>query len=63
MQIHESVTLDRVMEAIEVDDMLGFCIACGEERDCCEPDMRGGPCEECNTDNVYGAEELLFYMA
>lgn len=61
--MHASITMERVIEAVErqnrtLDDP-GFCKACGEEADGCEPDMRGGECEKCGEMAVYGAEELL----
>jgi hypothetical protein len=40
-------------------DMAGFCLACGQEADCCEPDARKYPCEACGQPKVYGLEELL----
>ena len=40
-------------------DMAGFCIECGAQRDCCEPDARGYRCEVCGEKSVYGAEELI----
>lgn len=36
----------------------GFCLACGESRDCCEPDARKYPCEACGKKLVYGAQEI-----
>jgi len=36
----------------------GFCLACGAERGCCEPDARRYLCEECGLKQVYGAEEI-----
>lgn len=66
MAIHESLTIDRVMAAAESEmfgtDNPGFCIACGEEADGCEPDARGYPCECCGARKVYGAQELLLSM-
>jgi hypothetical protein len=63
MKIHPSITADRIMDAIEryntCLDNPGFCIKCGEEADNVEPDARKYLCEFCDTDNVYGAEELL----
>lgn len=38
---------------------VGFCLACGADRDCCEPDARRYPCDECELNQVYGAEELI----
>jgi hypothetical protein len=37
----------------------GFCTACGEERDGCEPDARNYPCDNCGKRKVFGALELL----
>ena len=56
------VSLDRVMEAIESDDNLGFCIACGGEAYGVEPDARGYECEACGKPKVFGAQELLFML-
>ena len=37
------VTLQQVLAAIEADDNLGFCRACGAEAYCVEPDARKVP--------------------
>jgi hypothetical protein len=37
----------------------GFCIACGEEADGCEPDVRNYPCDACGERKVFGAMELI----
>lgn len=46
----------------QVEDMdansQGFCTACGEIQDGCEPDARNYVCESCNLPEVYGAGEL-----
>lgn len=62
MKIHPSITVDRVIEAVEADDNLGFCIACGEDAYGVEPDARKYECEICGDKAVYGAEELLMYL-
>jgi hypothetical protein len=49
--------LEQIEEAMESQS--GFCVKCGAERDCCEPDAREYPCEECGEKAVYGAEELV----
>ena len=49
--------LEEIEEAME--SYTGFCIECGAERDCCEPDAREYQCEDCGKNKVYGAEELL----
>lgn len=53
------ITTDRIIEAVEADDCLGFCTACGAEAYGVEPDARRYECEECGELAVYGAEELL----
>ena len=49
--MHESITTDRVCDAIERSntgtDNPGFCIECGHEQDGCEPDARNYECELC----------------
>ena len=47
-------------EYMECDESyIGYCLACGEERSCCEPDARKYECEACGEHMVYGASELL----
>lgn len=66
MNVHKSITVDRVLEAAQrrmtTLDNPGFCITCGEEQEGCEPDMRKGKCEHCGELKVYGADELLMNM-
>ena len=50
---------DELIRAVEADDCIGFCIACGNEQHGCEPDARKYKCEVCGELKVYGAEELL----
>jgi hypothetical protein len=57
------VSLEQVMAAVEQDDNLGFCLACGAEAFNVEPDARRYTCESCGAPRVYGAEELLLHMA
>jgi len=49
------------LEDIEasIEASTGFCVACGEESDCIEPDARNYPCEGCGKDEVFGGEELI----
>lgn len=65
--MHKSITLDRIMKAVERQscslDNPGFCIACGEEKDDCEPEARNYECESCGKHKVFGAEELLMMVA
>ena len=57
------VTIDQVMEAVEADDCIGFCLACGNEQGGCEPDARKYECENCGKNKVYGAQEILMMIA
>lgn len=65
--IHQSITRDRVMDAVERHnttlDNPGFCLACGEEVEGVEPDARRYKCEMCGESRVYGAEEVLMMIA
>lgn len=49
-------TLEEIQEMDS--EYMGFCIACGATRECCEPDAREYDCEECGESTVYGAQEL-----
>ncbi len=51
---------EEIIELIEEDDMLGYCLECGFTQECVEPDARGYVCDNCGQPKVYGAEELLF---
>jgi hypothetical protein len=55
--IAKRFTVEQIEEAS--DQMSGYCVACGAERDCCEPDARRYKCEECGENFVYGAEEIF----
>ena len=48
-----------IESAIGSDESIGFCVTCGSENDCCEPDARKYKCENCGVHTVYGAEEIL----
>ena len=56
------ITLDQIMEAVEMDDNIGICISCGDEQYGVEPDARKYECESCGASKVYGAEELLMMV-
>ena len=64
--MHASITEDRVMEAVESQttglDNPGFCHACGQDADGCEPDARNYECEVCEEAQVFGAAETLMMM-
>jgi hypothetical protein len=55
--------MDDVMAAVERDDCTGFCLACGNEQDGCEPDATDYECEACGEHKVYGAEECMIMFA
>lgn len=67
MKLHSSITYERVIEAINRRDTQldnpGFCNSCGADHNDCEPDARGYICDECDAEEVYGAEEYLFMLA
>ena len=63
MKVHKSITIDRIMDAAEADECMGFCVECGEDADGVEPDARKYLCESCGANAVYGAEELLITVA
>lgn len=60
MKLHRSITSDRIVEAVEADDCLGFCASCGAEAFGVEPDAEKYECECCGEPAVFGAEQLLF---
>ena len=59
----QKITLKRVMAAIDSGEYYGFCVACGYKQEGCEPDARQYICDRCDQPKVYGAEELLMYLA
>lgn len=63
MAAKKKVSLARVVKAVEADDNSGFCMACGAKAHGVEPDARNYKCESCGKPEVFGAEELLLYMA
>lgn len=61
--IHESITPERLQEAIESgDDTLGICTACGMETSGVEPDARSYRCDHCHAMAVCGVEELVLMV-
>lgn len=61
--IHESITEERVCEAVEQSmlelENIGLCLNCGAEHGECEPDARNYICESCRCPDVFGAQEIL----
>jgi hypothetical protein len=44
-------------------DNPGFCLICGEDAEGVEPDACNYTCESCGAEQVFGAQELLLYIA
>lgn len=59
IDVMATIDPDRVIEIVSRDEMAGFCLACGAEADCVEPDARRYKCAACGEPQVYGAEEIL----
>ena len=53
------IPIDQLIEAIEAQEYIGFCVTCGAEHYNVEPDAECYHCEECEKPTVYGAEQLL----
>lgn len=64
---HKDVNAETIIDAVKRRDSCldnpGFCLVCGCEADQCEPDATNYKCEECGERQVFGAEELLMYLA
>ena len=58
-----NIDFERVMEAIDGDEQIGFCIACGSESERIEPDARNCKCESCHSYKAFGAEQILIEFA
>ena len=56
-------SLSDLEDVLSDDASVGFCLACGEQADCVEPDARRYVCECCGASEVYGAEECLIMGA
>jgi hypothetical protein len=67
LALPEGLTLDMIEDAVkrrmEGLDNPGFCLACGNEQEGCEPDAREYECEACGEPQVYGADELLLELS
>ncbi len=51
--------LEQVLRAVQADEGIGFCLACGHEQAGCEPDAQNYKCNECDENQVFGADEIL----
>jgi hypothetical protein len=54
-----ATNIDKIIEACQSDNYSGFCVTCFEEHFGVEPDAREYLCDHCQTNTVFGAEELL----
>ena len=58
-----AISLEQVMDVAtrceEGLENVGICIACGAERDGCEPDAENYECEDCGERKVMGYMNLL----
>lgn len=67
VHVHTNITRDAIVDAVKRGmfglDNPGFCISCGIDVEGVEPDAREYECECCGERTVYGAEELLLYIA
>jgi hypothetical protein len=63
MKIPQEVLMEALERAEASTDNPGFCLACGEEQEGCEPDAREYECECCGEAKVYGAQEILLMGA
>ncbi|MCP4896283.1 MAG: hypothetical protein GY906_04845 [bacterium] len=53
----ESISLDLYHEMER--ENLGICLACGSEREMCEPDAENYPCECCDERQVAGSLHFI----
>lgn len=58
----DNLDIDRILEAVENDELVGFCAECGEEHSNVEPDARSYLCDCCDQYAVYGATEILLNL-
>lgn len=66
MKLPKNVTVEAVIDACKrrntTLDNPGFCLACGNEQEGCEPDACNYTCEACGEDQVFGADEILMNL-
>ena len=63
MKLPKGLTWQKVMAACHrrntTLDNPGFCLACGNEQDGCEPDAHNYECEACGERQVFGSDAIL----
>jgi len=52
----------RILEVNESEENIGFCLACGHEQECVEPDAAHYTCEVCGEPKVFGREEVMLFI-
>lgn len=57
--IDQDELLEAVQDSMFGDGSMGWCLACENSQEGCEPDAREYVCESCGEEKVYGAQELL----
>lgn len=58
-----NVNVEEVLDAVENQEHLGFCIKCGAAHEGFEPDAQKEKCSECGQMSVYGAEDILLMIS
>ncbi len=58
-----NLTLDDLIEAAAADELIGFCLACGDSQEGTEPDARNYKCYECGALEVFGVDEIFLLIA
>ena len=63
LKLPPGLSIETVIAAEIEDRGCGFCMECGEERDgFTEPDACNYPCGYCETDTVFGAQEIMLMV-
>ena len=56
------LNIETILEAVQSDENIGFCRACGQSQGGVEPDAKNYKCANCGEMQVFGAEELLIEL-
>jgi predicted RNA-binding Zn-ribbon protein involved in translation (DUF1610 family) len=63
MKLPKNLKIEEIIQAVEDShtglDNPGFCLSCGERADSVEPDARNYECDNCGSNMVFGAEEII----
>lgn len=62
-KVSQLISLNQIVDAVEGEAYLGFCVLCGTEHDEVEPDAEHYLCEECGTETVFGAGQIALRIA